>query len=286
MTNSSPYLYVGYYCNNNCVFCSEADDEYLEHLKNKSLDEIKKELTVIRKNYDFVSVMGREPTIRPDIFKIINFARRLKFRQLGITTNGRLLSIPSFTRTILKSGVNQVGVSLSGATAATHDKQTLVPDSFKQTIAGIKNVLKYKQPGVSLLVNLPMNRINYHQLKRELKLLTDLGVREINILNIAPLSRRSRSKKIIMPMAKLGSYVFKTLKDNGYLDRENLKILLVEFPPCSLPREGRKYFFPCLEKNNAKVRIPLCHRCPYTGICDGVLDSYLRLYGTADLNLN
>lgn len=280
----SPYLYVGWYCNNNCIFCSEAD-EYLENLQKKSLNKIKKELRIIRKKYDFVSIMGREPTIKPDILEIIKFAQTLKFRQVGITTNGRLLSVPAFTKAILAGGVNQVGISLSGATAAAHDQQTQVPGSFLQTIAGIKNVLKYKKPEVSLLVNLPMNRLNYRELPAELKLLTDLGIREINILNISPLSCRSRTKKIIMPMAKLGAYVFKTLKEAGYLNKKDLKILLVEFPPCSLPQEGRKYFFPCLEKNNHKIRIPLCRSCPYAPNCDGILDSYLKLYGNSEFKL-
>lgn len=282
--NISPYVYVGYYCNNNCIFCSEAD-EYLDNLKEKTLAEIKQEIKKIRKYYDFINIMGREPTIRSDILDILKFARSLKFRQVGMTTNGRLLSIPSFAKSILATGINQIGISLAGATAATHDKQTQVPGSFAQTIAGIKNVLKYKKPDVSLLINLPMDRLNYKELKAELALLTDLGIKEINILNIAPLSRRSRTKKIIMPMAQLGSYVFKTLKNNNYLKRKDLKILLVEFPPCSLPKEARQYFFPCLEKNNQKIRIPLCQNCPYKDKCDGILKDYLELYGDIGLNL-
>jgi len=281
----SPYIYVGYYCNNNCIFCSEAD-EYLEHLKEKSLTEIKKELMFIRANYDFVSIMGREPTLRSDIIEIIKFAKSLHFKQVGLTTNGRMLSLVSFTKTVLNSGLNQIGISLSGASEAVHDKQTQVPGSFRQTIVGIKNVLKYKKPEVSLLVNLPMNRLNYKELKAELKLLINLGVKEINILNIAPLSHRSRTKKIIMPMVQLGTYVFKTVKDNGYLERKNLKILLVEFPPCGLPKEAREYFFPCLEKNNQKVRINLCKNCLYNNKCDGILNSYLDLYGGSEFTLN
>jgi MoaA/NifB/PqqE/SkfB family radical SAM enzyme len=284
ITTVSPYIYVGYYCNNNCIFCSEAD-EYLEHLKEKSLPEIKKELKIIRKHYDFVNVMGREPTIRSDILEILRFAQSLKFKQVGITTNGRLLSIPSFAKAVLATGIHQIGISLAGASATIHDKQTRVPGSFAQTIAGIKNVLRYKKQGVSLLINLPMNKLNYKELKAELKFLTDLGIKEINILNISPLSRRSRTKKIIMPMAQLGSYVFKTIKDNGYLERKDIRILLVEFPPCSLPKEARKYFFPCLEKNNQKIRIPLCKNCPYKDKCDGILKDYLELYGDFGLSL-
>lgn len=281
----SPYLYVGFQCNNNCIFCSEAD-ENVENIRNKSFKEIKEELRLIRKKYDFVSIMGKEPTIRSDIFDIIKFAKRLKFRQLGITTNGRMLSIPGFTQKLLDSGINQVGISLSGATAACHDKQTQVPGSFNQTIMGIKNVLKYKKPEVSLLVNLPMDRQNYTQLKNELILLTNIGVREINILNIEPLSLRSRSKKMVLPMAKLGRFVFELLKNEGYLKNDKIKILLIEFPPCCLPKEGRKYFFPCLEKNNNKVRIPLCRSCQYSKNCDGILDTYLELYQDSGLTLD
>jgi hypothetical protein len=88
-----------------------------------------------------------------------------------------------------------------------------------------------------------------------------------------------------MPIAKLGSYVFKILKDNGYLGTKNLKILLVEFPPCSLPKKARDYFSPCLEKNPNKVRIPLCKNCPYQDKCDSILQDYINLYGLKEFKL-
>jgi len=280
--NISPYIYIGYQCNNNCTFCSEAD-EYLEHLRVKDFDEIKKEIARARRKYDFVSFMGREPTLRSDIFDILKLATHLDFRQVGITTNGRLLSYPDFAKEILKTGINQIGISLSGATAEVHDKLTQVPGSFEQTIQGIRNVVKFKKPDASLLVNLPLNRLNYFELKKMIDLLISLKVHEINILFVAPLSRRSRTKKIVMKMSELGKYVFETIKP--YLNNPNLKILLVEFLPCSLPKEARNYFFPCLEKNPNKVRIPVCRNCPYRKRCDGVLQSYIDLYGTKEFKL-
>ena len=114
-------------------------------------------------------------------------------------------------------------------------------------------------------------------------LVVNFGVREINILFIAPLSRRSRTKNIVMPMSRLGRHVFKTIKP--YLKNPNLKFLLVEFLPCSLPKKSRKYFFPCLEKNPNKVRIPICQDCLYKKKCDGVLQDYIDLYGTEEFKL-
>jgi len=230
--------------------------------------------------------MGREPSIRPDILDIIKYAQSLKFRQLGITSNGRMFSIPSFTKSILDEGVNQIGISLAGSNALVHDKQTQVKSSFTQTIAGIKNILKLKSPETSLLVNLPMNKLNYKDLKSQLALLINLGVREINILNISPLSLRSRSKKIIVPMTVLAKHVYNTLIADDLLNHKEIKVLLIEFPPCCLPKEARKYFFPCLEKNNNKIRIPLCQGCPFSKNCDGILDSYVSLFGDSEFKLD
>ena len=280
--NVSPYIYVGYNCNNNCIFCSEAD-EYLENLKKKSFKEIKKEILETRKQYDFISFMGREPTLRKDIFDILKFAVSLEFKQVGVTTNGRMFSYPRFTKEILDTGIKQVGVSLSGATAKTHDKLTQVSGSFDQTIKGIRNIVRFKKSEVSLLVNLNLTKLNYFEFKQMLDLLIGLGVKEINILFIAPLSKRSRSKNIVMQMSKLGKYVFNILKP--YLNNPELKFLLVEFLPCSLPIEAKKYFFPCLEKNPHKVKIPICNNCEYKDECDGVLQDYINLYGIKEFKL-
>lgn len=278
----SPYIYIGYQCNNNCIFCSETD-EYLENLKFKSFGEIKKEIIKAGTKYDFISFMGREPTLREDIFDILRFATSLNFRQVGITSNGRMFSYLNFAKSILDTGINQVGISLSGATSKTHDKQTQVSGSFKQTIKGIHSIASLKKPEVSLLVNLALNKMNYFELKDMIELMVGLGVREINILFIAPLSRRSRTKKIVMKMSELGKYVLKTIKP--YLKNPNLKFLLVEFLPCSLTKDSRKYFFPCLEKNPNKVRIPLCKNCHFKGQCDGVLKDYVNLYGAEEFKL-
>jgi len=274
----SPYLYIGYQCNNNCIFCSEAD-EYMEHLKPKSFNEIKKEILEAKKKYDFINFMGREPTLREDILDILKFTVGLGFRQVGITTNGRMLSYPKFAKDVLGTGINQVGISLSGATAKTHDKLTQVPGSFEQTVKGIYNISRFKKPKVSLLVNLNLIKSNYFEFKQMLDLLINLGVKEINILFISPLSRRSRSKKIVMEMSELGHYV------KPYLKRDDIKFLLVEFLPCALPKEARNYFFPCLEKNPHKVRIPLCSNCKYRNKCDGVLQTYIDLYGIKEFKL-
>jgi len=278
----SPYIYIGYHCNNNCIFCSEADG-YLAALKIKTIDQVKKEIIAVKQQYNFINFMGREPTLRNDFIDIIKFAKQQNFEQIGFTTNGRMLAYPEFTQRILRTGVNQVAISLIGNNRIIHDKQTQIQGSFMQTIFGIKNIIKFKDPSTSLLINIPLNKLNYLSLKPSIDLLVKLGVREINILFVSPLGERSHNKNIIMSMSKLGAHVFKVIKP--YLQNPNLKILLVEFLPCSLPKEARQLFFPCLEKNSNKVRISLCYNCPYKINCDGVLGNYINLYTDKEFSL-
>jgi len=278
----SPYIYIGYNCNNNCIFCSEAD-EYLEDFKPKSTKNLKKEIRGTRTKYDFVNFMGREPTLREDFIEILKFAKELDFNQVGFTTNGRLLAYKDFAQKVLDVGINQIVISLNGATPEMHDNLTQADGSFLQTIKGIRNVIELKGKNISIICNLLLNKINHSELKQMIDLVIGLGVEEINILNAAPLSRRSRDKKIIMKMSDLDRHVVNILKD--YKDNPQLKFLLVEFLPCSLPKSARKYFFPCLEKNPDKIRIPLCKNCPYTNKCNGVLRAYIDLYGTKEFKL-
>jgi MoaA/NifB/PqqE/SkfB family radical SAM enzyme len=279
----SPYIYIGYDCNNNCSFCSESD-EYLENLQKKDFKQLKAEIKKIRENYDFISFMGREPTLRPDFFDLLSFAKTLDFRQTSIATNGRLLAYPEFVKKMLNCGVNQVGVSFNSSDEKIHDSMTACPGSFEQTIQGIKNLTVLKKPGLSILVNVPLTQKNYETLESTLDLLIRLGVKEINILWVSPLSRRSRTKDIVCHMPTLSRHVAKTLKKEKY-QKSGVKFLLVEFLPCSLPEDFRDFFFPCLEKNSNKTRIDLCSECPYKFSCDGVLRDYLELYGQEGLKL-
>ncbi len=278
-----PYVYVGYHCNNDCIFCSEYD-EYLGMKGYKPLSEIKEEIVLVRERHDFINVMGREPTLRKDLFEILDFIGDLDFRQAGMTTNGRLFSYPRFARAVMERGLDQIGVSISGSNAKTHDRQTKVVGSFDQTIKGLENIVKLREDGFSLLVNITLNKLNLSELEGMLGLLTSLGVGEINILNIAPLSVRSRNRELIADMRDAAIRIEEAL-GNAERDYPGVKIWLVEFLPCALPSGLRDRFSPCLEKNPKKVRIPICGKCPHADDCDGVLEDYIHLYGVDGLEL-
>lgn len=282
--HTSPYVYVGYYCNNNCIFCSESDESFLQGLGGgfAEKEKVKSDIRKIRELYDFINFMGREPTMRKDIGELVAYAKSLGFRQVGISTNGRMFSYEPFAKKMLDSGLNQIGISFYSHKEKVFDEQSQVDGSFKQAVSAIKNIILLKSDDTSLLINIPLNKKNADDLQGTVELLLDLGVREINILWVAPLSRRSMSKEIVGRMGELGDYAAGIAVKYG----GKAKFWLNEFLPCSLRAEYRQLFFNCLEKNPLKKRIALCESCPYASKCDGVLSTYIDLYGSEEFKLD
>ncbi len=266
---SGPYLYVGDKCNNNCVFCSEVD---LTPSKRPILD-IKRELLILRKVSDTVNFMGKEPTLRKDLGEMIRYARKLRFKTIGITTNGRMLSIDGALESLIEDGLSQLVISIHGPDKETHDAQTRVKGSYVQAWKAIHTAVKLP---VDLIVNVLVTKITLPSMDRILDLLVKMGVKAVHLLNIAPISRGSFSREMVPKVTDA------VLVLTGVIDRfqSGLNIHLIEFPPCTIPEGYRHHFSPCLEDNDAKVRFKECDSCGFE--CSGVSKGYILLYGDSE----
>jgi MoaA/NifB/PqqE/SkfB family radical SAM enzyme len=275
----SPYVYVGSDCNNNCIFCSEGD----KNPRFLSKSEIEKQIVEIRKKWDFICFMGKEPTLRKDILHLIRFAVDKKFFQVSMATNGRALSYEKFAKDIISTGIHQITISLTSDIAETHDNQTCVKGSYHQSVEGIKNVILHKpSKGFSLLINVPVSRLNYRNLQRIVDFLVSLGVKEINLLNVLPVSRMSNNCDVI---AKLSDVIPNLLKVSDKYEDSGVKILFVDFPPCLFSEKYKKYCVPCLEDNPEKIKLPVCRLCRLRN-CNGISMNYLKLYGKEEFKDN
>jgi len=275
---NSPFVYAGYQCNNRCVFCFEAE-RFFPH---KTKEQIKKEIRIIRKRFDFINFMGQEPTLRDDIVELIGSAKKRGFKEVGITTNGRLFAYPDFAERIIRSGLTQIVLTVAGSDAPTHDKHTLSKGSFKQALAGIKNILNYKPADFSLVINIMATNKNYRKIPKMVKFYADLGIKEINIGHVLPLNKKIvRSKEIVAKMSEVAPFLIDCHKKYG----QEIRFLFVEYPACVFPEEYRQLSFPCLEENPQKKRIAFCRKCPYRDKCFGINKDYLNLYGEKEFKI-
>ncbi|MFH0832883.1 MAG: radical SAM protein [Candidatus Aenigmatarchaeota archaeon] len=167
-------LKLGNVCNNNCKFC-----KYIERkgIINKSTKEIMEELEDTSKNDLNTNIVltGGEPTIREDIFDILEYAQNLGLYEIHMKTNGRMLSYKDYAEK-MSDFCNAFQIHLFGHTAETHDCITGVDGSFEQTLQGIRNLVELDK---RVFVNIIINRMNYKFLKETIGLLMRLGINEV-----------------------------------------------------------------------------------------------------------
>jgi len=148
-------IILGFSCNNNCIFCLDEKDR---NIKSKTTAEIINEIEEGKKEGAAEIIFtGGEPTIRPDIFELVSYAKQSGFQKIQIQTNGRMLYYRDFCEKLIRCGADRFDIHIQGHTADLNDSMTKSKDNFIQTKTGIRNL---KQLGQDVTVTIVLNRYN------------------------------------------------------------------------------------------------------------------------------
>jgi molybdenum cofactor biosynthesis enzyme MoaA len=189
---------LGNVCNNNCIVCEALG---AKATRNKTLEEIKKELREAKEDGAIeIKLCGGEPTIRPDIFDILSYAKGLGFLSIALYTNGRMFYYPDFAKRVAEL-VDNFEVIVFGHNAEIHERATEAPGSFEQTLRGIKNLIKLKQ---DVQIELMITKDNYKILPQTAEFFVDLGVAivRMNYIRGAKEENFTIDRKEAMPYIK------------------------------------------------------------------------------------
>ena len=115
---------------------------------------------------------GGEPMLREDIYEIARYSCDLGLRTV-MAPCGLLLNDETVRR-ILDSGVQQISISLDGATADSHDAFRGVPGVFQEALKGIAAA---RRGGLDFQINTTVSRHNI----KEMGDILDLAVRRIQM---------------------------------------------------------------------------------------------------------
>lgn len=181
-------------CNNHCLFCLDGDCQDGTSLE---LDHVMKDVERGRRESARRLILsGGEPTIHPGYIQIIRRSVGIGYRWIQTISNGRRFAYPGFTAKAVRAGLNEVTVSMHGHTASLHDALTMVPGSFAQSVAGIKNLLRSGRCHVS--VDVVMNSRNITYLTDIIEEFAGLGVREFDLLLIQPFGRAWQHRELML----------------------------------------------------------------------------------------
>ncbi len=177
-------------CNNSCLFCLDRENqngsifsmaEIVLDLKRGLSEGIKR-----------VVISGGDPTVHPELVKIISKAKDLGYQHVQIITNGRMLAYEKFAVDLKKAGLDEVTLSLHSHLEKDFEELTGVRGSYRQAMQGLLNAQKQ---GFIVSVDIVINKINYKKLKETLQFFIQLGVSEFDLLYPIPFGSAWENRK-------------------------------------------------------------------------------------------
>lgn len=127
-------LELTYGCNLDCFYCYNDRDKPGQLLSLQQYRVLLQDLAEMQTLY--LMLTGGEPMLHPDFFEIGSTARELGF-VTRVRTNGHSLGRRNAQRLYREVDPYVVELSLHGASAETHDRQTRVPGSFEKLVRNI-----------------------------------------------------------------------------------------------------------------------------------------------------
>jgi MoaA/NifB/PqqE/SkfB family radical SAM enzyme len=266
-----------YRCNNHCAFCAVGDRPQ----RDASFEDVVRVLRTYRtEGYEHLDIDGGEPTLHPDLLRVCRTAKALGYQRVTVVTNGRRLAYPRFSEKLVASGVDEVLVSLHAGSPALSAEITGDPNSFEQTVAGIRNLLNTSLDPRALAVNTTVVAKTLDHLGELRTLLRDLGVSRWNLQLVTPFGRATAGQ--LPEASRLTERLTGLLEIQG-----DPAISLVNCPPCLLPgheraasgdfgKASRDMVFVGAEGENLQGYLSArrrptarCEACLYEALCPG-----------------
>jgi MoaA/NifB/PqqE/SkfB family radical SAM enzyme len=269
---------VTYKCNNHCTFCATGTRTQFDG----NFERQREQLVKYRKaGVTLLDLDGGEPTLNPNLFRLIEFARKLGYQQINVTTNARMSAYEPFARRLVNSGLTTLLTSIHGPDAQTHAQNVGVAEAFDQTCDGVRNFVKHAPPGVELGGNITITKSNYKKLRATAQVIHDLGLRWFNIQFLTPFGRATAS--ICPDTREAAEEAMRCIDDF----KDVMKFQVINLPFCFMPGY-EKYLMGDMLKlerhmlfvNNEEVNLfeylrerrtkkGVCEECPHAIFCGG-----------------
>lgn len=237
------HVLTGALCNNNCVFCAEADrEERYRHVSSQSPEHIR-EMIRSYDGRDEVMFTSGEPTLNENLPDYVEHGRSMGYRTVSLISNGRRFAYADFGRGLVRRGLDKVTISIHGHTRRLHEGLTRTPGSFEQTVAGIRNLVELrKERNLVLHSSTVVVQRNLRHMEEIGCFLLELGMDRICFNVMMAKGRGESSFSRLMPRYSEVSKVFQKLMEALDGDRRS-KVALADIPLCTVAKEDRLLYF-------------------------------------------
>ena len=169
---------------------------------------------------------GGEPLLRDDIWELARHAHRKGIR-MALSTNGTLITA-DIARKIRESGIEYAGISLDGATPATHDRFRNAPGAFGRSIAAFSHC---RDAGVRSGVRITLTTENCGELGALVDLAKTIGASRFCLYWLVPTGRgREAYQRLQLGPDAVTDALHLLYRKAQETDAESMEFLTVDAP--------------------------------------------------------
>lgn len=272
------------------MFCAQGHKR--EGCAHVPYDELVARLVKGRETSDELVLTGGEPTIHPQLIDAVSKAREIGYKQIQVQTNGRMLGYGKFVDALVEAGATEFSPALHGATAEMHDGLTRAPGSYRQTVAGIRNL---RARNLSIVTNSVVAKANVLQLPALVDLLARLGVAQSQLAFVHPVGTAFELFDDVVP--RLSDVVEPIRQAREIANSRGLRLVTEAVPLCFLrgmeelavedwiPKttvidlDGKPFDYSTWRPAEGKSHGPPCQQCAARFRCEGPWREYPDRFG-------
>lgn len=267
-------------CNNKCLMCTNPDwpwpawdgsYDYGYQALIKRLKKIKEK----NKLDDSIYLTGGEPTLHPRFLDVLEYiSQHFPKQRVKLLTNGRRFFYKDFTKKVLEINNNfDICLSVYGPTNNIHDAVTRTPNSFNQTIKGLKNLLFYKN-GQIIEIRFVITNLSYKYISQFLEMIKR-QFSSIDRVIIIFWETEGQAVKNLETVKISYSQVRPYLEEIYPWLKKFKELRLYHFPLCTLESKFWPFVWRTLPTDEIAF-LPLCQQCQYKKHCLGIHKGYLE----------
>jgi MoaA/NifB/PqqE/SkfB family radical SAM enzyme len=189
---------LGFACNNACLFCAQG--ELRAQVPARAREDVERAIAAVVPG-EVVGFVGGEPTLFADLPAWIHQAAGRGASSVVVQTNGRRLAYRAYARELAAaSRLVRLDVALQGSTPAMHDWHTGTPESFAQTVRGLRHA---QAEGIRAGVTTVVTRANYRHLGEIVRVARAAGASAVHFAPVEAEGRAEGRRSLLVPAAAM-----------------------------------------------------------------------------------